>query len=373
VFWVEVVIALVHKTKATPMETTATTKPTSSSEKHISPADIMQVGMGFWPSKILLTAVQDELFTRLAQRKLSLTEIKDQLGWQCTNRHAADFLDTLVALNFLNREGISDSSVYSNAEETDFFLDKTKPTYIGGILEMADHRLYRFWDNLADGLKTGLPQNEMKDGGENLFAQIYQSPAKLREFINAMTGVSVGNFMVLASRFDFSPYKTLCDIGGSGGMLSIQVARQNPHLECTSFDLPPVMPVATEMINHFGLDDKIKVSAGDFFKDEFPKADIITMSLILHDWSEENKKMLIGKAYDALPVGGALIVIENIIDNQRSQNVFGLAMSLNMLIETGEGFDFTLDDFSGWARGAGFKKVDLLPLAGPTSAAIAYK
>ncbi len=352
---------------------TATLSPSKTSEKHISPSDIMQVGMGFWASKILLTAVNEGLFTHLAEQPLSLLEIKKLFSWNCTDRHAADFLDTLFTLKFLNRNGIGKDAIYSNTEETGFFLDKKKPTYIGGILEMANNRLYRFWDNLADGLKTGLPQNEMKDGGANIFEAIYHNPEKLRGFINAMTGVSVGNFAVLASRFDFSRFNSLCDIGGSSGMLSIQVAKQHPHLNCTSFDLPPVGPIAKDIINQFCLGDRIKTASGDFFKDAFPKADVITMSLVLHDWNEADKKKLIKKAYDALPKGGALIVIENIIDNQRSQNLFGMAMSLNMLIETGEGFDFTLNDFKGWAKDAGFNEVDLLPLAGPTSAAIAYK
>src|SRR5258706_15819376 len=156
-------------------------------------------------------------------------------------------------------------------------------------------------------------------------------------------------------------------------MLSIQVATQHPHISCTSFDLAPVDPIAKEIIESFKLSDKIKTATGDFFTDEFPRADIITMGMILHDWNEEKKCRLIKKAYDALPDGGAFVAIENIIDNQRSQNVFGLTMSLNMLIETGEGFDFTLDDFSKWTKQVGFKTMELLPLAGPASVAIAYK
>lgn len=355
------------------MKTSTQESPTKSIEKHLSPSEIMKVGMGFWPSKVLLTAVQDGLFTHLAQQPRSLKEIKALFQWNCTDRHASDFLDTLFALKFLQREGIGSLAVYSNSEETDFFLDKNKPSYIGGILEMANSRLYPFWANLSDGLKTGQPQNEEKNGGQNFFATIYKSPELLKGFINAMSGVSVGNFMVFADRFNFSKYKTLCDIGGSGGVLSLQVAKHQTHMSCTSFDLPPVEPIAKENIARVGLSDRVKTVSGDFFKDEFPKADIITMSLILHDWNEDNKKFLIKKAYDALPAGGALVVIENIIDNQRSQNIFGLTMSLNMLIETGEGFDFTHNDFTGWAKDAGFSKVDLLPLAGPTSAAIAYK
>jgi len=354
------------------MKTSTQESQTKSVEKHLSPSDIMKVGMGFWPSKVLLTAVQGGLFTYLAEQPRSLKEIKNLFGWNCTDRHASDLLDTLFALKFLQREGIGSLAVYSNAEETDLFLDKNKPTYIGGILEMANSRLYSFWANLSEGLKTGQPQNEAKNG-QNLFDAIYKSPELLKGFINAMSGVSLGNFIVFANRFDFSKYKTLCDIGGSGGILSLQVAKHQPHMSCTSFDLPPVEPIVKENIARFGLNDRVKTASGDFFKDAFPKADIITMSLILHDWNEDNKKFLIKKAYDALPAGGALVAIENIIDNQRCQNIFGLTMSLNMLIETGEGFDFTHNDFTGWAKEAGFSKVDLLPLAGPTSAAIAYK
>ena len=344
-----------------------------STTQQPNPSDIMKIGMGFWPSKVLLTAVNEGLFTHLAEKALSLLEIKKMFGWNCSNRHASDFLDTLFALKFLNREGIGESAVYSNTTDTGFFLDRKKASYMGGILEMANNRLFRFWANLEDGLRTGLPQNEIKSGDNNLFDAIYKSPELLRGFIHAMSGISLGNFTAFAQKFDFSKYNSLCDIGGSGGTLSIQVATHNPHISCTSFDLPPVEPIAKEIIENFHLSHKIKTAAGDFFTDKFPPADIIVMGMILHDWNEEKKCQLIKKAFDVLPENGAFVAIENIIDNQRSQNVFGLTMSLNMLIETGEGFDFTMDDFEKWTKSAGFKTVELLPLAGPTSAAIAYK
>jgi len=338
-----------------------------------NPSNIMQIGLGFWASKVLLTAVNAELFTHLVKKPLSLKEIKALFDWNCMDRHASDFLDTLYALKFLIREGIGETAIYSNTVDTDFFLDKQKPSYIGGILEMANNRLFGFWANLDDAMKTGKLQNEAANNGENLFEAIYKSPEKTREFIHAMTGIQVGNFTAFASKFDFSNYKTLCDIGGSGAMLSIQVAMQNPHITCNSFDLPIVEPVALENITHFHMSDRVKTTVGDFFKDTFPKADVIVMGNILHDWSEERKLILIKKAYEALPDGGAFVAIENVIDNQRSQNVFGLTMSLNMLIETEEGFDYTLSDFENWTKQAGFKTVEQIFLAGPSSAAIAYK
>ena len=340
-------------------------------EKKIDPSKIMQIGMGFWASKTLLTAVNMELFTHLAKGALPGSEIQSKLN--LNKRSLYDFLDTLVALGFLNRVGLKESAVYTNTEDSNLFLDKNKPSYIGGILEMSNNRLYPFWNDLEEGLKTGKPQNETKNGGKPLFEEIYANEDRLREFIHVMGGVQAGNFMALANNFDFSNYQTLCDIGGSGANLSIHVVKNNDHMRCISFDLPPVYPIATDNVNKMGLSDKITIQSGDFFTDEFPKSDIITMGNVLHDWGVKDKIMLIQKAYNALPKGGALIVIENIIDNSRNKNVFGLMMSLNMMIETDEGFDFTADDFKEWANEVGFNEISVLPLSGPSSAIIAFK
>ena len=342
-----------------------------SNETQVNPSKIMQIGMGFWASKTLLTAVNMELFTHLADGALSGREIKNKLGLH--NRSLYDFLDTLVALGFLERTGFKENATYSNSDDSDLFLDKNKPSYIGGILEMSNNRLYPFWNDLEEGLKTGKPQNETKNGGKPLFEAIYANEDRLREFIHGMGGVQAGNFMKLAHDFDFSKYHTLCDVGGSGANLSILVAKNNDHMKCISFDLPPVGPIAKENVKHLGLNDRIEVISGDFFTDEFPKADIITMGNILHDWGVDDKLMLIKKAYAALPEGGALIVIENIIDDERNKNAFGLMMSLNMAIETDQGFDFTAEDFDQWAKKAGFSRTSVMPLSGPSSAVIAIK
>ena len=340
-------------------------------EKHVSPEHIMQLGMGFWASKILLTAVNLGIFTELTLCPLTAEEIRSRKGLH--KRGLYDFLDSLVALGFLKREGLNEEAYYSNTDESDLFLDKRKPSYIGGMLEMANNRLFKYWNSLEEGLKTGSPQNEIKETGASLFEVLYMDPARLKEFAFAMQGVQMGAFMALAKQFDFSGYRSLCDIGGATGALSIQVALENPTLKCVTADLPPLHPIVSENISDFHLKDRVIAINIDFLKDEFPRADVITMGNILHDWDLDTKKMLIGKAYDALPEGGALIVIENIIDNERNTNAFGLMMSLNMLIETEGGFDFTTADFSSWAEEAGFSRTELLPLAGPTSAVIAYK
>lgn len=340
-------------------------------EKQVDPSKIMQIGMGFWASKTLLAGVNMGLYTLLAKGALSGNDIRNKL--ELHDRSLYDFLDTLVALGFLERTGLRESACYSNSEDTNLFLDKNKPTYCGGILELANNRLYPNWNSLEDGLKTGLSYDQLNPGVKPLFEDLYSSPEKLEEFLKAMGGLQMGNFISLSNVFDFSNYTTLCDIGGAGGYLSVQVAMNNHHMNCISFDLPVVTPFATKNIKNMGLADKVNAQSGDFFEEEFPRADVITMGNILHDWGTEDKILLIQKAYKALPEGGSLIVIENIIDDDRSKNAFGLMMSLNMLVETSKGYDFSVADFKVWAKETGFKETYAIPLTGPSSAVIAIK
>jgi len=339
--------------------------------KELDPSRIMQVGLGFWGSKCLLSAVELGLFTELAQKPMTGRQIEAKLGLH--PRSTFDFLDALLALGFLNRAGDGADAVYRNTDETQVFLDRNSPRYLGGMLEMANARLFRYWNDLTEALRTGRPQNEMKHTGKPIFEALYAEPAALEGFMNAMTGISMGNFEAFARKFDFSPYRTMCDVGGATGLLSITVARHNPHLKLTSFDLPPVEPIARRSIGAAGLSDRIQTAVGDFFSDPLPKADLVTMGMILHDWNLEKKKQLIRAVYEALPPGGAFAAIENVIDDARRENAFGLLMSLNMLIEFGEAFDFSGADFDGWCREAGFARTEVLHLAGPASAAVAYK
>ena len=335
------------------------------------PSHIMQVGMGFWASKTVLSAVELELFTHLGSESMTGEEIGERLDLH--PRGIYDFLDTLVSVRFLDRDGDGSDGRYRNTADTAMFLDKQSPAYIGGILEMCNARLYGFWGDLTEALRTGQPQNEIKHTGKPMFDELYSDPARLEQFMQAMQGISLGNAHALAEKFDFSRYTTVCDVGGATGQLCTVLAGHHPHLRCTSYDLPVVAPIAEKAIAAAGLTDRVAVASGDFFADPLPSADVITMGLILHDWNLDRKMHLIRAAYDALPDGGAFIVIENLIDDARRENAFGLMMSLNMLIEFGDAFDFTGSDFAGWCREVGFQDVEILPLAGPSSAGIAYK
>lgn len=335
------------------------------------PSAILQTAFSFWGSKVLLTAVEFGVFTQLGSRRLTGEELGAEL--QLHPRGISDFFDSLVAMRFLEREGDGPEAKYFNTPEGSLFLDEASPRYIGGILVMLNARLFKYWNDLPEALRTGRPQNEIKHGQKGMFEELYSDLPRLEQFMGAMTGMSRINFEAFAEKFDFSPFETLCDVGGATGLLSIEVAQKHPHLKCISFDLPPVEPIAQKQIAAAGLEQRIKTVSGDFFQDPLPEADIITMGMILHDWNLEKKLHLIRAAFEALPKGGALVAIEALIDDARRENIQGLLMSLNMLIEFGDAFDFSGADFRKWCGGIGFSRFEIIHLAGPSSAAVAYK
>ncbi len=336
------------------------------------PNRIMQVGLGFWASKTLLSAVKLELFTVLDGQSLPAVEIRRRLGLH--GQSVLDWLDALHSLGFLNREGVGPTARYANTAETAFYLNKKTPlSYLGAFFEMANDREYRFWGNLEAGLRTGKPQNEIRESGLESFAAIYQSPETLRQFTDAMTGIQIGSFKAFAAAYNFTDHRLMLDVGGSGAALSTVVVQAHPHLRTISYDLPQVAALATENVRRHGVADRVHVQSGDFFAEPFPSADLITMGNILHSFNQEKKLTLLRKAYQALPAGGVLAVIELIIDNERRHNTFALLMSLNMLIESDGGFNYTPNDLSRWAAQTGFSAAEFIPLGGPATLALLRK
>lgn len=333
-----------------------------------NPERIMQLGLGFWGSKTLLSAVELGLFTELARQPLDEETLRDR--FKLHPRSSRDFLDALVSLGMLERG--DDDGLYSNTAETDLFLDRSKPSYVGGMLEMANARLYPFWGSLTEALKTGQPQNEAKSGG-NFFEALYADPERLEGFLSAMTGLSLGAARSIAAKFPWADYKTFIDIGGAQGGVPVQIALAHSHLSGGNFDLPPVGPVFEKYVAAHGLSDRLRFYPGDFFNDPLPEADVLIMGHILHDWDADEKRALLKKAYDALPEGGALIVFEALIDDERRRNSFGILMSLNMLIETPGGFDYTGADCQGWMKEVGFRETRVEHLTGPDSMVVGIK
>jgi O-methyltransferase domain/Dimerisation domain len=332
----------------------------------LTPEAILQLGFGFWGSKTLLSAVELGVFSALASGPLEAQTIIDRL--RLHPRSARDFLDALVALRLLERSGTQ----YANTPETHFFLDRAKPSYIGGLLEMVNQRLYPFWGGLTEALRTGQPQNEAKRG-ENFFTALYANPDRLAGFLQAMTSLNRGTAQALARKFPWAHYQTLVDVGTAQGGVPVQVALTHRHLSGGGFDLPQVRPFFEQYVAAHGLNDRLHFYAGDFFQDALPPADVLVMGLVLHDWNLEEKRLLLCKAYEALSPSGAVIVYDALIDDQRRAHAFGLLMSLNMLIETPGGFDYTGADCVAWMREAGFRDTRVEHLIGPYSMVVGIK
>lgn len=330
------------------------------------PEEILQLGLGFWASKTLLSAVELGVFTVLADGHASGEELASELDLH--RRSSRDFLDALVALGMLTR----DDGHYRNTPETARFLDRAKSSYIGGMLEMANARLYPFWGSLTDALRTGRPQNEAKDGGD-FFGELYRNPDRLKQFLHAMTGLSSGAHKAIAAKFPWQRYATFADIGCAEGGLPVELLRAHEHLSGVGFDLPECGPHFAEYACSFALDHRLSFHAGDFFADPLPHADVLILGHILHDWDLDEKRMLLRKAHHALPPGGAVIVFDAIIDDERRANAMGLLMSLNMLIETPDGFDYTAADCQHWMREIGFSETRVEHLIGPDSMVVGIK
>jgi hypothetical protein len=336
-------------------------------ETKLTPERIIRLGLGFRDSRTLLSAIELGLFTELARSgPVDAEALRLRLGLH--PRGARDFFDSLVALRMLERH----DGVYRNTPETAMFLDRGKPSYAAGLLEMVSDRVFSFWGGLTESLRTGRPQSEAKESG-NLFEGLYSDPVRLKYFAKAMTALSAASAKAIAQKFPWKDHRSVIDIGCAEGGVPVQVALAHPHITGGGFDLPGMAPVFREFVDERGLGDRLKFYPGDFFKDPLPKADVLIMGHILHDWSMDDKRMLISKAYQALPEGGALIVYETLIDDDRRENVMGLMMSLNMLIQTSEGFDYTGADCSGWLKEAGFKKTRVEHLAGAESMVVGIK
>jgi hypothetical protein len=332
----------------------------------LSPDGIFELGFGFWASKTLLSAVELGLFTELAREPLDGETLRQRLGLH--RRGARDFFDALVALRMLERR----EGIYRNTPAADRYLDRRKPTYVGGMLAAANSRIYANWGSLTEALRTGEPQNGSAND-EDLFQMLFADPDKMRMFAEAMTGGSLQAGEALARRFPWDRYRTFIDIGTAEGRVPVEIARVNPHLTGGGYDLPPMRPVFESYVDRNALRDRLSFFPGDFLAEPLPSADVLVMGHILHDWNLEVKRALLAKAHAALPKGGMLVVHDQIIDDGRCENAAGLLMSLNMLVNTRGGFDYTRAEGIGWMREAGFSSVRCEHLAGPHSMIVGVK
>ena len=328
------------------------------------PDRIVQLSRAFMGAKTLLSAVELGVFTALAEKPLDLETLRERIG--IDRRGAPDFFDALVALGLLEREG----GRYANTPETGIHLDRGKPTYMGGELEYLNIRIYEHWGNLTAALRTGQSQSTTANGK---YQALYANSARLDAFVRGMAGGSLPAATAMAAKFPWRDYKTVLDIGTAQGCLPVQIALAYGHIGGAGFDLPHVRSAFEAYVGEHQLSDRLRFHPGDFFHDPFPAADVLVMGRVLHNWDLATKKMLLAKAYQALPAGGALVVYERLIDDERRANAAGLLASLNMLVMTSGGFDFTAADCVRWMREAGFRDMRVEALTEDQSMIVGMK
>jgi hypothetical protein len=309
---------------------------------------IIELANAFRGAKTLLCAVELGVFTVLSGAALDLATLTDRL--KIAERGARDFFDALVALGMLERDS---TGRYRNTPQADHYLDACKPTYIGEELNHLNVRGYRHWNSLTAALKTGQRQSE---GGADAYFDALFNDEQLREtFAKGMTGASRLAAPAVIAKFPWRQYRTMIDVGTAEGGLPVEIVRAHPHIRGGGFDLPVMQAGFERYVRKQACQDNLRFYPGDFLRDALPSADVLVFGRVLHNWDLPTKKMLLRKAYSALPKGGAIIVYERLIDDERRANSAARLASLNMLIMTSGGFDFSSADCAGWMREVGFR------------------
>jgi O-methyltransferase domain/Dimerisation domain len=330
----------------------------------------MQLGTAFWGSKTLLSAVELGVFSELAGAgALDGEALRERLSLH--PRSATDFFDALVALGVLERE----DGRYANTPASELFLDRAKSSYVGDFLEMMNAHHYGTWGSLTEALLTGLPQNGLikDETGKKLYEVLYADPVRLAQFARAMTSVSASSARMIAAKFPWQEHSSMINIGCVEGVVPVQVALMHEHITGGGFDLPELGPIFDAYIAGFGLGERLSFTAGDFFTDPLPQADVLVIGHVLHSYDVAGKRLLLHKAYDALPGGGALIVYDSIVDDERRSNAHGLLMNLNILLQTPEGAGYTGADCRAWMQETGFRESYIEHLIGPDSMVVGIK
>lgn len=334
---------------------------TSTTPDTSRPAGILRLANSFCDAKALLTAVELGLFTTLNAGPASEVEIREALGLH--GRGLSDWLDLLVELGLLDRKG----DKFQNASGPDRYLVRGQESYIGGFIERSNRNLYPAWGRLSEALRTGAPQS----GSD--FETVIQNPKILAQFINSMDALTRTLGPQLLEAWDgWTGYGSVLDVGGCRGGLAAQIVKGHPHLAGAVFDLPQMEPFFNELVADAGLTEKMTFHGGSFFTDPLPSADIVVMGHVLHDWDRDQREALVLKAYDSVNPGGVLLVYDRMLD-RTSSRIENLVISLDMLLVTDGGSEYTVGELRSHAEKAGFTKVTDRLLGDDDTLVIAHK
>jgi hypothetical protein len=334
--------------------------------KPITPEHIFKIAYAFREAKTLFSAVELGVFTALADGPMEYDSLRNRTGLH--ERGAHDFLDSLVALGLLYRQ---EDGRYRNTPEADIYLSRCSASYVGGQIDHLNMREYPYWMFLTRALQTGHPQFADRPQGNH--GALCSNPAETETFAQTISRCTLAVARALATRFPWKDYNTVVDIGSAEGCLPVQIAQFHWHISGGGFDLAPVGPIFNAYVNNHGLSQRLRFYPGDFLVNPLPAADVLVMGRILHNWELPTKKMLLAKAYAALPPGGALIVYERLVDDDRKESKAGLLGSLNTLVMTENGFDYSASECFGWMKETGFERVWAEPLTADQSMVVGVK
>ncbi len=331
------------------------------------PNPVLELLESFRRSKVMFTALVLGVFDRLARGPAPLKELARDL--RCDSDALGRLLDACRCLGLLTWAGDS----YANTPMAAAYLTSDSPRRLTGYARYSDAVLWKLWAHLDDAIREGTHRWKQAYGIEgSIFASLFRTDADRREFLMGMHGQGLISSPLVVAAFDLSRYSRLCDLGGATGHLAVAACRRYPGLRAVVFDLPDVLPVARELIAADGMADRIELVGGDFFTDPLPEADLYSVGRILHDWSEEKVNLLLKRIYERLPAGGALLVAEKLLDDDRGGPPWAVLQSLNMLVCT-EGKERTLGEYEALLRKAGFARVEGRHSDAPLDAVLAVK
>ena len=332
------------------------------------PTPIIDLLNAFRTSAAMFTAVSLGVFDRLAAGPLDLATLAAELP---ANADALSrLLDVCVGLGLLKRDG----EAFSNADIAEVYLCKHSPRRMTGYITYSARVLWKMWANLPDAIREGTNRWKQTFGLDGpLFTNFFRSEEDKREFLWGMHGFGMITSPDIAAAFDLSGSRHLVDLGGATGHLAIACCRRHPSLRATVFDLPVAVPMADEVIaGAADVSARVSTAGGDFFVDPLPPADLYALGRIVHDWDEGKIRRLLARIYEALPAGGALLVAEKILDDDRAGPRWAHLQSLNMLVCT-DGKERTAGEYTTLLREAGFGRIEVRRTSVPLDAILATK
>lgn len=315
----------------------------------ITPTPLMQLVAGVWGFKTLAVGIEFGLFTRLAGgRAITVTEAAAEFGMD--ERPADLLLAASASLGLLEKAGAG----YRNSELAEQFLVEGRPYYFGAQIRYSDLRTYLPWHRIGEALRSNRPLTWDPQQQQSMFDT--NDPKLVAEFWDAMFSTSRFTAHALADAYDFGAHHRLLDVGGGAGAFPIELCQRLPQLRATILDLPHVCARAEERIADADLTGRIGTVAGDFLADPtLPDGhDVILLSMIMHDWDEATNRALLARCHAALPSGGAIVISELLLNEERTGPPEAALMGMNMLVETEGGKNYSGAEYAIWLDDAGF-------------------